>query len=463
MAVLPIPIILSNTPIDVTLPGSKSITNRALLLSALSSEYTYLQNALVSEDTQLMVDALKGLGMRVELLPNAKSIIIEGRSGEIQTRKGKIFVGNAGTVARFLPAVCALRSSAEYTFLSSHAMQKRPMGELIKALEQLGARFTFLNQRNQFPFVLRSSNGLSGGVVELDATISSQFISGLMFVAPFMHEPLEIRLKGNLVSKPSLAMTIQMMQAWGVSVDYSVSENKIYIPNNQRYTYTHNDYHIEPDATAASYFVCLAVATQSPVRLRNFTKVTLQGEVRFLIMLEELGLIQCTTEDNDVIIHPKSLVCVTGSEERPLKAVDFTEISDTFLSLAAIAPILPFDLKITGIHHTRHKETDRLKAVAEQLSKLGQDITEGQDTLTICRRPITAPASISTYNDHRMAMSFAILGCHNLNQNGRSWLTIEDPECCNKTYPEFFNEIYRLCYSSNEESQEAYVISNHSH
>ncbi len=391
----------------VTLPGSKSITNRALVLAALSDRRVSLNHALFSRDTQLMVGALRALGFAVETDEPARIIRVEGRGGGIPVREARIDVGNAGTVARFLTAFVCLRPDGVYHFTGDEAMRRRPIGALIDALAAQGAQAT----ARSLPFTLRTA-GLPGGEVELDASESSQLLSALLMVSPHARAPLCVRLKGGMVSLPFVGMTRRMLAQFAAKPA---------------------EYTIEADATAASYFLALPLVAGGCVSLNGLTASdSLQGDIGFVNVLRNAGL--AVTEAGGGV----EARIADGGPRRGV-AADFNAFSDTFLTLAAIAPLLDGPTRIAGIAHTRRQETDRVAGAACELRKLGQEVVEEEDALTIAPRPLTPGVEIETYGDHRFAMSFAILGCHDLRGDGLPWLGIRNPGCCAKTYPDFFD------------------------
>ena len=387
----------------VTLPGSKSITNRALILAALGKKTVTLRNALFSRDTHLMVTALRALGFEVQANETALTITITGRGGEIPIREARLEVGNAGTAARFLTAFVCLQPDGVYHFAGDEAMRRRPIGALLAALEAQGAQASSRN----FPFTLNTT-GLRGGTVELEATESSQLLSALLLVAPHARTPLIVKLKGQTVSRPFVTMTERMVRQFAAAP---------------------TDYNIEGDATAASYFAALAVVTGGTLQVAglNLASDSLQGDTEFCRLLAAKHL-----------IRPSNLTVASGLTREGV-AADFNDFSDTFLTLAAIAPLLTGPTRITGIAHTRNQETDRVAGAARELQKLGQHVVELADSLEIHPRPLAPGVEIETYHDHRFAMSFGILGCHDLRKNGQPWLTIRDPACCAKTFPAFFD------------------------
>jgi 3-phosphoshikimate 1-carboxyvinyltransferase len=400
-----LPIIPFTGPVrgSVTLPGSKSITNRALILAALGSTTVTLRNALFSRDTRIMIAALRTLGFEITADESALTITITGGGGKIPQREAQIEVGNAGTAARFLTAFVSLHPEGTYHFDGDEAMRRRPIGTLLEALEHQGATAS----ARSFPFTLKTA-GLRGGRVPLDAAESSQLLSALLMVAPHARSPLTVQLKGETVSRPFVAMTERMVQQFSTPVV---------------------DYAIEGDATAASYFAALALVTQGQLTVNglNLSPSALQGDAEFYRLLAAHHLI--TPSDQRV---------ASGHKRNGFSA-DFNHFSDTFLTLAALAPLLEGPTQITGIAHTRKQETDRVAGMARELRKLGQHVIETEDTLEIHPRPLTPHIEIETYHDHRFAMSFGILGCHDLLRNGQAWLSIKDPACCAKTFPGFFD------------------------
>jgi len=394
----------------VFLPGSKSITNRALILAALGRQTVTLRGALFSRDTLIMIDALRVLGFRIESDEAALTIRVEGRGGEIPVREARIEIGNAGTAARFLTAFVCLRPDGIYHFDGDEAMRRRPIGALLEALAGQGAKA----DRRNFPFTLRTA-GLPGGNVELDASESSQMLSALLMVAPHAKKPLTVTLSGETGSRPFVTMTEQMLNQFSAAP---------------------TDYAIEGDASAASYFLALPLVTAGSLTLPNFSG-TLQGDQKFQEVLAKAGLHRKASVNGAEFSHRRT-------DRRPGVEQNFREFSDTFLTLAALAPLLDGPTRITGIAHTRKQETDRVAGMARELTKLGQHVLEMEDSLEIHPRPLTPDVQIETYHDHRFAMSFAILGCHDLHGNGQPWLSIKDPACCSKTFPHFFAELARL-------------------
>lgn len=400
---------------EIILPGSKSLTNRALLLAALCDQPVTLAGALFSEDTQLMVAALRQLGLTVFANESAKTLSVSDQAGAFQADQPvDLAVGLAGTAARFLTALCAAAPRGTYRLDGVPQMRKRPMRGLIDALRALGAEIRCTEAEGFFPLEIRA-RGLRGGAVGIDASESSQLLSALLMVAPLARAPVQATLASD-VRWTFVEMTFRLMGEFGIRVERSRDRAEFLIRPG-RYAAPAR-YAIEPDATAASYFQALPLVAGGGLTLPGLRLPGegLQGDSAFV----------------DVLARVRA-----RSAGAPLDE-DFHEISDTFLTLAAIAPLLGGPTCITGIAHTRKQETDRVAGMARELTRLGQHVIETEDALEIHPRPLRAGETIETYGDHRFAMSFGILGCHNLLGDGRPWLTLRDPGCCAKTFPNFF-------------------------
>ncbi len=404
---LPIPPFTRPVRGSVTLPGSKSITNRALILAALSDHTVTLRGALFSRDTHIMVAALRQLGFIVDVDEAALTVRIAGRNGTIPMREARIDVGNAGTAARFLTAFVCLRPDGVYHFDGDEAMRRRPIGALLEALASQGARAS----ARAFPFTLHTA-GLPGGEVELDASESSQMLSALLMVAPHAQSPLTVKLKGAAGSRPFIAMTEAMVR---------------------QFTIAPETYPIEGDASAGSYLLALPRVTGGRLHLTNYYG-PLQGDTKFREVIAAVGVGSEPAGGGLEVFRQQP----DTRGESTARDFNFRAFSDTFLTLAAIAPLLQGPTRITGIAHTRKQETDRVAGMARELTRLGQRVIETEDSLEIHPQPLRSGQIIETYEDHRFAMSFGILGCHDLHGDGRPWLAIKDPLCCRKTFPHFF-------------------------
>ena len=432
-------------PLDatITLPGSKSITNRALILAALADKQTALQGALFSRDTRIMLQALDQLGFDIEEDPEKLILTIGGKSGRIPEKSGSIDVGNAGTAARFLTAFLALEPGGEYFLDGDPAMRIRPMSGLLDALEAIdAASFEFHGQVGYFPFTLKAK-GYRGGSCPVDASASSQILSALLLAAPAG--------KGSLAfSSPEvrpayIAVTQKIRESFGAP-SMKVDSSGVYHLSPIAYTNPNDGtYQIEPDLSAASYFLSLAQIHGGKLTLPGISENPVQGDAKFADTLGQHGLqIERTASDWIATRLPSELAEGTDRE------INFNTYSDTFLTYAAIAPLLGGSVRISGVEHTRHQETDRVAGMATELRKLGQIIEEEEGSLhihpdiramqdqAIAARAEGRLVEIETYEDHRFAMSFAVLGSHDLLGDGKPWLAIKDPACCGKTFPNFF-------------------------
>jgi 3-phosphoshikimate 1-carboxyvinyltransferase len=409
----------------IQLPGSKSITNRALILAALTSEggYTELRGALRSEDTLVMIEALKQLGFHVQTDWENAAVHVAGTQGElIPATNADLFVGNSGTSMRFLTALCGL-GNGRYRLDGVPRMRERPIEDLLAALRQLGVQ-AFSEKGNDCPPVLVEARGLRGGTVRIRGDISSQFLSGLLMVCPFATNEVAIEVVGPLVSWPYASMTVEMMRQWTLKVEADSCE-QFRIACWQRTGLA--QYDIEPDASAASYFWGAAAVTGGRIKVSRLTSHSLQGDVRFVDVLEEMG---CHA------VWADTGITVEGGPLRGID-VDMNDISDTVMTLAAVACFAEGPTRIRNVAHIRHKETDRLRALATELRRIGAEVEELPDGLTIMPRPLQG-AVIETYNDHRIAMSMALIG---LRVRG---IVLRNPGCVAKTYPSFFQDLDRL-------------------
>jgi 3-phosphoshikimate 1-carboxyvinyltransferase len=409
----------------IHVPGSKSITNRALVLAALTGEggVTELRGALHSEDTEVMVAALRQLGFRVATDWESSVIRVAGTQGQlIPAREADLFVGNSGTSMRFLTALCSL-GHGRYRLDGVPRMRERPIEDLLAALGQLGVRATS-EKENGCPPVIIEADGLRGGHVRIRGDISSQFLSGLLLVAPFASSQVMIEVDGPLVSWPYVSMTVQMLRQWTLQVEADFARG-FKVARWRRSGLARYD--IEPDASAASYFWAAAAIAGGQVKVSGLTSRSLQGDVRFADVLEEIG---CP------VVRADSGITVRGALLHGIE-IDMNDISDTVMTLAAVACFAEGPTRIRNVAHIRHKETDRLRALATELRRIGAEVDEQTDGLTIVPRPLHG-AEIETYNDHRMAMSLALVG---LRVPG---IVLRNPACVAKTYPNFFEDLDRL-------------------
>ncbi|HTZ21823.1 MAG TPA: 3-phosphoshikimate 1-carboxyvinyltransferase [Opitutaceae bacterium] len=416
---------------EVGLPGSKSLTNRALLLAALCDAPVLLTGALSSEDTELMAEALRRLGLKVTNDAAAGTVRVSQQQNAFKLGAADLFVGLAGTAARFLTALCAAAPYGIYRLDGVPQMRKRPMQGLIAALRQLDADVRCTGEEGFFPLEIHAA-GLRGGRVSLDARESSQLLSALLMVAPLALRPVEITLVGE-VRWPFVQMTARMMEHFGQPPVERRGTGAFTVANTRRYALAGGRYAIEPDATAASYFLALPLAVGGRLALPGLRGpcAGLQGDIQFAAVLRAVGA------EIAEMSHGLEASYTRGDPRHGVE-YDFNEFSDTFLTLAALAPLLEGPTRIAGIAHTRKQETDRVAGMARELRKLGQEVVEEEDALTITPCPLRSGVEIETYGDHRFAMSFGILGCHDLHGDGCPWLSIRNPACCAKTFPHFF-------------------------
>ena len=415
---------------EVRVPGSKSLTNRSLLLAALCRAPVELTGTLFSEDTELMIAALRTLGVSVEV--EGTKVRVGAQERLFSTGSGDLAVGLAGTAARFLTALCAAAPSGVWRIDGVPQMRRRPMRGLIDALRSLGADIRCTGEEGHFPLEIHA-RGLRGGPVSIDARESSQLLSALLMVAPLAAAPVEVTLVGG-VRWPFVQMTARLMEQFGQPALTRTGEDRFVIAAGTPYRMAGGTYAIEPDATAASYFLALPLVVGGSLALPGLRGPGegLQGDTEFIDVLRAVGGRYLRPEAG-----PLTAVLPAGARLAGV-ARDFSGFSDTFLTLAALAPLLDGPTRIEGIAHTRKQETDRVAGMARELRKLGQDVVEEDGALTITPRPLTRDVEIETYGDHRFAMSFGILGSRDLRGDGTPWLSIRNPACCAKTYPEFF-------------------------
>jgi 3-phosphoshikimate 1-carboxyvinyltransferase len=409
-------------PVDATVhvPGSKSVTNRALLIAALADGSSTIKNTLFCDDSYLLMHALVRLGFDLRAYAKTGETSITGQSGIIPTRDVEVFVGNAGTVARFLPPALAL-GEGPYVVDGTPRMRERPVGDLVEAMRLLGARVGYAEEGGRFPLRIEGG-GFRGGTARVRGKSSSQFVSGLLIAAPYAEEQVRLEVEGR-EEWPYVGITAEVMRAFGVEVGIE----------EERYTvepavYRAREYEVEPDASAASYFMAAAAVTGGRVRIPGLGAGTPQGDLRFAGVLREMG---CEVEVGEERVEVRGPDRLRGVE------VDMNAFSDTMMTLGAIAPFASTPTVIKNVEHTRYQETDRVSAVATELRRLGISVEEGRDLLRITPGTIR-PAEVETYGDHRMAMAFAVAG---LVAPG---IRIRDPAVVTKTFPDYFDRLDTL-------------------
>jgi 3-phosphoshikimate 1-carboxyvinyltransferase len=420
----------------ITPPGSKSLTNRALVLAALADGTSNLSNVLFADDTLVMLDCLARMGFEPNVDKEANRVRVGGLAGKIPSASAELFCGNSGTTIRFLTALCAL-GRGQFTLDGIPRMRQRPIGDLMALLKNLGVRIEYLME-NGFPPVLVDADGLAGGIARFGGSQSSQFLSAVLQVAPYARHEVSIDLDGPQTSWPYVAMTMRLMDEFRVIPELvrdpkTGDPRRIIIPHGQPYRAT--DYAIEPDASNATYFLAAAaIHPGAKVTVEGLGKRSLQGDVGFADVLHRMGADLLFGNDFITVIGPKRL---QGVE------VDLSAMPDTAQTLAVAAVFAEGPTTITGLHTLRVKETDRVAALAAELTKLGAEVDVEGDDLTIHppERGVRA-AAIHTYDDHRMAMSFALAGTKS------AGVRILDAQCVNKTYPNYFAHLERVLSSA---------------
>jgi len=425
----------------VRVPGSKSLTNRALLIASLAEGKTRLTNALFSDDSLYFAKALQSLGFDIQMDEKKLEITINGLGGIIPEAKANLFIGNAGTAARFLTAFLTL-GNGEYIVDGDSRMRERPIGDLIDALIHLGANLhPALAEGNSwkvdpshiYPPIRIIASGLCGGKTQIAGDISSQFLSAILMVAPYAEQAVEVTLSSELNSKPYVDMTLSIMQDFGVEIGRDGYRTFI-IPINKYEPCS--AYAIESDASAASYFFAAPAICGGTIKVENISRSSKQGDIAFLNLLQQMGC-SVTEAENHIL--------VTGGPELQGIDADMKDIPDTAQTLAVLAPFATSSTRIRGIASARLKETDRIHATCAELTRLGVQVEEHDDGWTIypCRK--FNPASVQTHNDHRMAMAFSLIG---LRIPG---VSIENPGCASKTFPGYFEVLKTLYHNQPDE------------
>jgi 3-phosphoshikimate 1-carboxyvinyltransferase len=406
----------------VEIPGSKSYTQRALIIGALAEGTSFLRGALLSGDTQYLIASLRSLGS--EILDKDEDIIISGRGGNIRNPQGEIYVGDNGTAMRFLTSLVSLGKGV-FTLTGSRRLRERPMKPLLDALRVLGVDARSENKRG-FPPVVVHANGLRGGEVTLTDIDSSQYISSVLICAPFAEKDIVIALQGRTPSQPYIDMTIEIMKEFGVEVMREAPKRYL-VKHAQRYE--GRRYRIEGDVSSASYFFLAAAICKGRVRVENINPVSLQGDINLLPIMERLG---CT------VIRGDHWVEVVGGELTSGEYVfDLGDMPDMVPTLSILAAIRPGRTIIKNVSHLRMKESDRLEALVTELEKTGVRAEERNGGLVIHgNRPHRA--EIETYDDHRIAMSFAIMGL------AVPGIRVRDGNCVNKSFPGFWEELKKM-------------------
>lgn len=410
---------------EVNLPGSKSVSNRALLLAALASGKTRLTNLLDSDDIRHMLNALTKLGVSYQLSDNNTVCEVEGLGSSFNVENAQeLFLGNAGTAMRPLAAALCL-GSGEYVLTGEPRMKERPIGHLVDALKTAGADIEYLENENYPPLKIKGT-GLKGGTVKIDGSISSQFLTAFLMSAPLAEGDIKIEIIGELVSKPYIDITLHIMKQFGVDVINNDYQSFV-VPSGQSYK-APGDFLVEGDASSASYFLAAAAIKGGEIKVTGIGRNSIQGDIQFADALEKMGA-EIEWGDDYVV-----------SRRGELKAVDldFNHIPDAAMTIATAALFAEGTTAIRNVYNWRVKETDRLSAMATELRKVGAEVEEGEDYITITPTPNLKHAAIDTYDDHRMAMCFSLVALSD------TPVTINDPKCTSKTFPDYFDKLAGL-------------------
>ena len=401
----------------IDLPGSKSITNRALVVAGLADGESELAGVLFSEDTHVMMDSLQKMGVGIRQNLNGLSVSISGTGGSLQRPEETLWVHQSGTTARFCLPLAAL-CGQEVTIDGDKQIKNRPHEELCKALQSLGAQIEYLEAPNSFPLVVNGKD-LQGGQISLNGGISSQFISALLLAAPCFPDQLELNIDGDLVSRPYIDMTISVMQAFGAQVQRVNDRRYVVSPTG----YRNSRYEIEPDASSASYFFAAAAISGGSITIEGLGSRSIQGDTRFVDIVEKMGA---------KVVRSDNALSVTGTGSLIGIDASMKEISDTVPTLAAIAPLASGPTVISDVAFIARKESDRVTALITELRKIGVQAEKTETGMVIYPGEVQK-GTVHTYDDHRIAMAFAILG---LVVPG---ITLDSPQCVAKTFPSFFD------------------------
>lgn len=408
----------------INLPGSKSVSNRALLLAALACGKTVLTNLLDSDDVRHMLNALSALGINYTLSADRTRCDITGNGGALRAPGAlELFLGNAGTAMRPLAAALCLGQD-EIVLTGEPRMKERPIGHLVDSLRQGGANIDYLEQENYPPLRLRG--GFIGGDIEVDGSVSSQFLTALLMTAPLAPEDTTIRVKGELVSKPYIDITLNLMKTFGVEIANHHYQQFV-VKGGQQY-HSPGRYLVEGDASSASYFLAAGAIKGGTVKVTGIGRKSMQGDIRFADVLEKMGA--TITWGDDFI------ACTRG--ELHAIDMDMNHIPDAAMTIATTALFAKGTTTLRNIYNWRVKETDRLFAMATELRKVGAEVEEGHDYIRITPPAKLQHADIGTYNDHRMAMCFSLVALSD------TPVTILDPKCTAKTFPDYFEQLARM-------------------
>jgi len=410
---------------QVTVPGSKSYTNRAMILAALCANSTVLKNISLSDDSKLLLENLKKLGVKTSLSEN--TLIISGAG--FKAAKVELYCGAAGTTLRFLLSLCSLVPDSEITLSGTERLHQRPVADLVEALRALGAEIEYLQTKGCPPLLVRGGALSCNAPLEISGATSSQFISSLLLTGSALPSGLNLSISGGIVSGSYIEMTLAILKVFGVQVEHQ-NYQSFTVPTKQYRS--PGEYLVEGDASGASYFFGIAAISGGTVRVNNISFKSLQGDAQFPRLLEKMGCRVTTGSDAGV-----PWISVTGPKKLRSIEADMTLMPDTAQTLAVIATVAQGVSQIGGLSTLRHKETDRIAALCAELSKIGIKTEVKGDKLRVCGGTPRG-AIIETYEDHRMAMAFAMLGVR------VSGITISQPEVVSKSYPEFWTDLHGI-------------------
>lgn len=422
--------ISSEKLIKVKVPGSKSITNRALLIAALAEGESRLSGALFSNDAKNMISCLNSLGIKTDIDEEKETIVVQGCGGRLSVKNASINVGSAGTAARFITALLAF-SEGVYHLDASEQMKKRPMKPLLDALISLGVVISYDEKEGHFPFTL-DSREVKGGRISLDTGISSQFLSAVIMTGFLLKNGLRVDITGGRESLPYVDMTVKVMESFGMKPVVTYENNRASYILEEGKGYSGQSYEIEPDVSAACYFYAMAEILGCKAQVERVHLDSIQGDIEFVKLLTKMGAVLSEEKDGIVIQGAKN------GEYEGIEA-NLNSFSDQSLTLAAVAAFAKSPVKITGVAHIRLQESDRLLAIKTELERLGIKTKMGEGEITICPASMdTSEAEIETYEDHRVAMAFALIGLR------REGVVIKNPGCSAKTFKDYFKVLDRF-------------------
>jgi 3-phosphoshikimate 1-carboxyvinyltransferase len=406
---------------SITIPGSKSLTNRAMIMSALAHGTSKVTGILKSDDSYWCIESLKKLGVEVNLENETAFIVGTDRVWDTTN----LYIGAAGTIARFLPGALAGSVKGTWKIEASESMSKRPIAPLIDALRELGADIKYLSKEGHYPLIINGKD-LSGGKISLSGNISSQFISGLLIAAPYFKESVTLHINDHIVQHSYVLLTLELMKKFGAIVEYDNKLEQIVVYPSK---YIPQEINLEADVSTACYFLALAAVTNGRIRINNLSYETKQPDIKMVDVLQQMG---CKVTKGSSFIEIEGVDQLKGGFE-----ISMREMSDQTLTLAAIAPFADGPITIRDVEHIRYHESNRISVICESLTELGIKVEEYEDGLKVYPG-IPKPTLLHTYDDHRVAMSLALIG------SKVKGIQISDPGCVSKTCPQYFELLESL-------------------